>query len=205
VRSECGQWLAEIDELTPSIVVSAQSAAGADLSDVHVLVDGEPAAHRLDGREIVLDPGPHKIHLRAAGFESVDMDLVLREREKARPLAFKMRAAGPMPRPLPPSLQPAPTETRPVPLPVYVLVTLGVVALGSFTVFGLLGRSEYFDLKSRCGPSCTSSDVTPMRTKLLVADVSLGVSIVSLAGAMYFLLTRPVLREAPRASAGLSF
>jgi hypothetical protein len=198
VRSECGRWLSEVDELTPSIVVSAREARGGDVTNARVIADGETAAQRLDGREIALDPGAHTIRVQASGYEPSDLEVVLHERERARPLAFTMKSTvvEPAPRPTTPLRTDATPsssgpEARPVPASVYVLGAIGVVALGSFTWFGLSGRSEYFDLKDSCGPGCSQSDVGSMRTKLIVADVSLGVSVVALGAAAYLLLTRP--------------
>jgi hypothetical protein len=208
VRAECGRWLAEVEDLTPSIVVSAQSVSGADLTDVRVFADGRAVAERLDGRAMPLDPGPHKIQLQAGGYEPTEMDVLLREREKARPLTFKMKDSSPKSVARSSEQRRSvgePTETRPVPAVVYVLGAVGILAMGSFVGFGAAGRADYFELKDRCGPGCAASDVAPMRTELLIADVSLGVSVLALAGATYLFLTRPTLRESPLASSAFSF
>ncbi|HEY6462313.1 MAG TPA: hypothetical protein VIY73_19230, partial [Polyangiaceae bacterium] len=49
VRDDCTTWLAEVEEELPSIVVHARDAAGNDVADVRVLVDGVKVAERLDG------------------------------------------------------------------------------------------------------------------------------------------------------------
>jgi hypothetical protein len=63
---------------------------------------------------------------------------------------------------------------------------LGVVALGVFGYFGLRGMADADHLRSTCVPACQSSDVADVRTKLVVADVALGVGVVSLAVATWF-------------------
>ena len=71
---------------------------------------------------------------------------------------------------------------------------MGVLALGSFAIFGLIGKSDVDDLES-CRGHCAESDVDHARTKLIVADISLGVGIVALGVATYMFFTRP--KEAP--------
>jgi hypothetical protein len=84
---------------------------------------------------------------------------------------------------------------RPIPVLSYVAAGVGAAALASFAYFGLSGRSEYFDLKSSCGPDCTKSNVAPAHTKLVIADASLGVSVVALGIAVYAFFTRPSVTD----------
>jgi hypothetical protein len=185
VRAECADWLVATEALIPTVVISARTPAGSDLANVRVVIDGETRAEKLDGRQMMLDPGPHTIRLEAGGYQPAVQTLLLHEREKARPFVVTLTPALS-------ARQEAPQQSaRPVPVVAYVLGGVGLVALSSFAYFGWTGRSEYFALKDRCSPSCTSSDVSPLRTKLLVADVSLGISIVALGVAAYLLLTRP--------------
>jgi len=67
---------------------------------------------------------------------------------------------------------------------------LGVVALGSFAFFGLSGKGEVADLQG-CKGHCAQDDVDKARTKLVIADISLGVGIVALGVATYMFVTRP--------------
>jgi hypothetical protein len=76
-------------------------------------------------------------------------------------------------------------------VPALVVGGIGVVALGSFAIFGLGGKSDVSDLESTCKPHCTESQVNSARTKLIIADISLGVGIVALGVATYLILTRP--------------
>src|SRR4051794_31741432 len=39
-RTDCSQWMREVQENTPSVVVNASDAQGHDLVEVRVLVDG---------------------------------------------------------------------------------------------------------------------------------------------------------------------
>src|SRR5258708_2923972 len=58
----------------------------------------------------------------------------------------------------------------------------------SFGYCALSGHSEMGPL-NQCKPYCAAADVQRVRTKYLIADISLGVSLVALAGAGYWLLS----------------
>jgi hypothetical protein len=221
VRAECGRWLGEIDALLPSIVVSARTSSGADLTGARVIVDGEPITGSLDGRPFTLDPGPHKIRVEASGYAPVEETALLSEGDKARPLVFTLSLLPPL-HPAPsapiatptPSLAPVPSSAesaapgppengRPVPVTAYVAGGVALVGLVSFASFGLVGRAEYFDLKNSCAPGCTSAQDSPVQTKLVAADISLGVTIAALAAGLTFYLSRP--SRAPDTTRGMRF
>jgi hypothetical protein len=73
-----------------------------------------------------------------------------------------------------------------------VLGGVGALGLLSFTYFGLIGRAEAAELEDGCGrtKTCREDQVTPVRKKLIVADVSLSVGIMSLGAATYLYLTK---------------
>lgn len=192
VQADCTTWLTEVNAQLPSVVVQARDAAGADLSDVRVLVDGVPVADQLDGRPIELDPGRHVLRLEHAGAVPVERSLVLVEGQKARAVEAQM---------VPPPSETASPRLPGKSIPVSVLALGGVGALGlvSTAVFWVWGRSEYSGLQSSCSPACNPSSVAPVRTKLVVGDVSLGVAIVALGvGAGLFYLGRG--HDAPSAT-----
>jgi hypothetical protein len=85
-------------------------------------------------------------------------------------------------------------------VPAYVLGGLAVAGAASFSYFALSGHAEMGPL-DRCKPYCNPDDVQSVRTKYLLADISLGVSVLALAGAGYWLLTEPkqpqARKEAP--------
>jgi hypothetical protein len=202
VRTECGRWVAEVEELLPGVVISARTPAGEDLTDVRIMVDGEPALSGLDGRPLPLDPGPHRIRLEAPGRSPQEQTFLIVQGETARPLTFTLASDADRATPQRPLAQsnagteakPSAAATyRPTPPAVYFLGGVGTVALGSFAVFGLIGRSEYLDLDSSCAPHCTTSETAPVRNKLLIADVSLGVAVVALGVGATLFFTRPAV------------
>ena len=197
VQTDCTTWLTEVAAELPSIVVQARDAAGADLSDVRVLVDGAPVADHLDGRPIELDPGRHVLRLERDGAVPVERSLVLIEGQRARVVEAQM---------VPPRVEP-PGESssssrsflKSVPVSVLALGGVGVLGLVSTAVFWTWGRSEYSSLRNSCSPACDPSSVTPVRTKLIVGDVSLGVAVAAVGvGAGLFVLGRG--HDAPSAT-----
>jgi hypothetical protein len=87
----------------------------------------------------------------------------------------------------------------------YVFGAIGIAALGSYAYFGLRGMLDADHLRTTCVPGCNHSDVVAVHTKLVVADVSLGVGIVSLAAATWFALQhRPPANHAAGAPGAAS-
>jgi hypothetical protein len=68
---------------------------------------------------------------------------------------------------------------------VWPLGGLGLAGIGTFAYFGLSGKAEENTLRGKtgCAPSCTPEETDPVRTKFLIANVSLGVGIVALGAA----------------------
>jgi len=64
----------------------------------------------------------------------------------------------------------------------------GVATAAALGIWGLVERSE---LESSCAPFCTDADVRSVRTKLVIADVGLGVAVAALAVGAFRYLTRP--------------
>ncbi|WP_394848283.1 hypothetical protein LZC95_12575 [Pendulispora brunnea] len=188
VAKECRAWLADVEARIPTVVISAVDAAGNDLVDVKVSVDGRPWLERLTGAETAIDPGPHRFRLEAAGAEPVEEALVVAERQKGRVLRAKFGRPA----------SAAPVEKTPeAPVAAYVVGGVGVAALASFAFFGLKGLSDYNHLKDTCDPNCSTSDTDAVKTKFLVADVSLGVGVVALGVATYLFLSHPGKSSSP--------
>jgi hypothetical protein len=143
LQPDCTSWLQRIDERLPTVVIEAHDAHGGDVADARVFVDGAPVAERLDGRPIELDPGERTVRVEAATGRSSEQRIVVRDAEKSRKLVFQ--------------LEPPPTAAAPkaessgfgrVPLPAWVLGGVGVVALGSFSYFGITGLNDRADLET---------------------------------------------------------
>jgi hypothetical protein len=194
VRNDCAQWIGEVEQAMPTIVLSATDASGKDLVAVRVTMDGEVLATTLGGTALNVDPGPHTMHYETAGSPPVDEKVVFRVGEKNRAVKVQFgggappsgTAQGAAPPPLAPE---APSSGKHVPTASIVLGAVGVVALGSFIAFGVTGKNDADNLRSTCAPNCAQSDVDSVKTKLHLADASLGVGVVALAVAAYLWAT----------------
>lgn len=196
MRVDCARWLDEVDASLPSIVVGAKDASGTDLFDVRVKVDGEPVEDVHSGRPVVLDPGPHVVHFergKAPNLEIRDVRVLLRTGERNRPvLATLDGGAGTSTTPTPS------TSGSAVPVATWVFGGIGVLALGAFGTFAVIGSEEKSRLRDACSPTCTDRDIGALRTNYIVADISLGVGLVALGLATYFLLTNKDARDGQR-------
>lgn len=210
VRKDCAKWLAEIDETQPSIVIAAQDAAGTDLAAVKVLVDDRQVASKVDGSSIPVDPGEHALRVEAPGHAPLTQRLIVRVSEKNR-LVRVVFQDGAKPAVTAPVGPPRPTAEAPTaeppkrsgpPVLAIVLTGVGVVALGSFGYFGLTSKSDLSKLRSDCAPFCDKSQLDDVKSRMLIADVSLGVGIVALGVAAVLFVTRgsekPVATTAAR-------
>jgi hypothetical protein len=196
LREDCVQWFEEVKRSVPSVVVRARSG-DIDQLDVRVSIDGRLASSRLDGQPIELDPGSHLFRFECPGFEPIEREVLVTPGEKLRTIPIEF--AGPSegseasepasPRSTP--VEGARTASKPHPsVSPLAYVAAGTALLGAagFAGFGLWGLDQRSSLESSCKPSCRASEVNGVRTKFLVADVSLGVSIAAAvtAGIIFF-------------------
>jgi hypothetical protein len=84
VRDDCAQRLDEIERAQPSIVFDVKDASGADVSAVSVTIDGRPAADRLTGTALRVDPGEHVFVFTSSIGPAITRTFVLKEGEKER-------------------------------------------------------------------------------------------------------------------------
>lgn len=193
IKSDCGKWLTELDRDAPTVVFGARDARGADVFDVKVSMDGSPIQEKLDGKPVLVDSGEHTFKFEAKDGSTKEEKVLLRAAEKARPIIVTFAGANVPPGPGPgpgPGPQPGGDTQEGSIVPAVVVGGIGVVALGSFAIFGIGGKNDVDDLQ-KCKPFCKEEDVDSARTKLIIADISLGVGIVALGVATYMFLTRP--------------
>lgn len=191
MRVDCARWLDELETSIPTIVVGARDGSGADLFDVRVKVDGEPVEDVQAGRPIVLDPGPHVVRFergKAPLLEVREVKVLLRTGERNRSVVATMTGReGPRDTDRD---EGSSRRASSVPTASWIFGGIGVLALGSFGTFAVLGAQEKARLRTTCSPGCSDTEVSTLRTDYLVADISLGVGIVALGLATYFLLTK---------------
>lgn len=185
VRNDCATWLGEIVAGTPTVTFEVRDLEGAGTTDVKVEFDGTLLKQGLDGKAVAVDPGEHTFRFTLGDTtETREMVVVIREGEKNR----KIEVAFGEPPPPPPGPGPGAgtgpdrpiEEDGGIPTASIVLGGVGVVGIGMFAAFALIGTSEKSDLEDTCAPNCTEDEVDSVRTKLIVADISLAVGVVSL-------------------------
>lgn len=205
VRSSCTTWLSEVEQQLPSIVIRAADAENADITDGSATVDGNK--YPLDGKPIPLDPGKHTIVVDTEQGARLEKKVLLAAGEKSRLIELRVTPteapavagtgdAGAVPR--------ASRDSAGVPTGAWVLGGLGVVALGSFGYFALNAKSELNELEDTCSPGCTDEQTKTGRNSALIADISLGVGVAALAGAVTWTLLSGSSNDEPKGAAQLT-
>jgi hypothetical protein len=95
LRADCAGWLTDVEKALPTIVVAAKDAAGADLVDVAVTVDGQPFVQKLDGTSVPLDGGAHVFRFTSADGAAVERQVVVREGEKNQAVTVVLSPPAP--------------------------------------------------------------------------------------------------------------
>jgi hypothetical protein len=205
VRSHCARWLSEVDAATPSVVVRAEDATGADVMGARLLIDGKPA--KLDGQVVQLDPGAHTVSIENDHGARKEERVLLVEGEGSRrvTLRFPAPANAPARTGAPPAALPAESHARArhVPTGAWILGGVGVLALGGATYFAFAAKQQLNDLNGSCSPHCTDAQTQPGRSDALLFDLFLGVGAAAVAGALVWGLAFPSYAIAPASAARL--
>jgi hypothetical protein len=130
VARSCTQWLRELDDATPTVVLGAKDAAGNDVPRAHVTLDGEPLTDVLDGKPLPVDPGEHVLRFTLPGSAPAESRVVVRAAEKNRAVTVTFAAT---------SVAPPPGPAQPAEAPDAPLMTPRNVTAGALTVLGVAG------------------------------------------------------------------
>jgi hypothetical protein len=189
IREDCSRWMNETEVALPSVVFAVRRD-GQDQMAADVNCDGTLLTQSLDGKAIPVDPGPHTFTFSIPGFAPIERQLVIREGEHNRivEVDFRTLRTNPFLTNLGTEKRATGGGTRRTYL-TYGLAGVGVLGLSGFALFAVLGSSQQGDLEDSCAPSCRSSQVDSVKTKYLVADLSLGVGLAALGAATYLYLT----------------
>ena len=192
IVSECVRWLSEIEARLPTVVLAVRDEERIDLPRARIFLDGTPLVNELDGRPVAVNPGAHTFRFEHDGRVAARSVVVL-EGEKNRILEVVLDSRGERgdARALSPTGRAAQRERAPL-WPALLTGGIGIAGLGTFAFFGATGQVEKDRLAGGCALSrtCNPDDVDSARTKLLVADIALGVSIVARGAAAYFIVQR---------------
>jgi hypothetical protein len=202
IRSDCVDWLTEVERDIPSVVLSARSPKGDELG-ARVTMDGEVLATRLDGRPVEIDPGEHVFRFEVPPYPPVEQRIVVRTGEKNRELLVTVGDTT-----APPPVKEPP---RPIPAAFWALGGVTIAGLAVFAGLGGSGLALKSSLQASCAPFCTDAQLQPLRTRFLAADISLGVGAAAAVAAIIVVAVRPArppasqaLPSAPRSYAGLA-
>lgn len=175
VQRDCRAWSAELDTEVPSVTLRV-SVAGQPRSDARVEIDGKLRSE-APAQAVKLDPGLHDLHVSAP---------------EARPLHRRLELRPGAREQLSLSLTPLPERTpKPVSVLSWVLGGVGLAGTAGFVAFGLSSRSLEHELEERCSPLCSEEQIDRVKQRSVLANVSLGLGVSSLAaaGALYLLQT----------------
>ncbi|HEX8795889.1 MAG TPA: hypothetical protein VF765_33300 [Polyangiaceae bacterium] len=199
VRSDCVQWENDVLAAIPTVTFAAHDAAGRDLLDVGISIDGTRVVDRLDGHEVQVDPGVHVVRFESAALGSAEQQLVVHASEKNRVVTATLGA------PLAPAptsaVAPAPEQTpvtsRPIPWLVPALAGVGVVSLVAAALLYFPVVSRVDDMRGSCAPGCSPDEVNSLEAKRDASWVLTGLGVAALAGAGALFALRPTVVAAP--------
>jgi len=98
IAKDCAGWLKDVEPRIPSVVLVAKNAAGSDLTEVKVTMDGAPLVTKLDGLAVDVDPGVHVFVFEASDGKA-EQKVVVTEGGKAQRVAATLGATGTAPIP----------------------------------------------------------------------------------------------------------
>lgn len=196
IRTDCDDFSRKIEAALPSVLLRVTSKSGGDVPSAALRIDG--AAVALDGRALELDPGPHAVSASAEGFDDATTTIVVHEGVKNRAVDLQLAPKGAPAAAVSPL---APTVSKgPAPGTWIGTGALGVTAVAALSIFagmGLSANSRFDELEQQCGGRCQPAEVDKLRTRYLIADVSLVVGVVSAVAAGAVLVFGPRKREQP--------
>jgi hypothetical protein len=195
VRRDCDRWLGEVTDALPSIVIAARDDRGGDLDAVHISIDGQPVADRLDGKAIFVDPGSHRLLATSDGKGSVERTVIVREGEKRRAVDIVFGPA------------PAPATSREVRKDIlgWSLVGAGGLAATLGTYFAIRQANDYADAKHDCAPTCTADRRDDILLLRVYSGIAFAVAAAAIGTGVWVLLDRPATRTAWIGPSGIVF
>ncbi len=183
IAKSCAGWRDDADRDMPSITFRVLDEQGKEIIDAKVGID-TATEQPISAKAAPLDPGEHVVHVRRADGKTTDEKFLLRPGEKNRMIEVHFTAPPvPVPPPKPLTTPGTTAASDGFHVPLLGWVGLGVFVAGGVTttVFAVMAKSDESDLRSRgCAPSCPSSDKDGINTKILVANVGMGVGIAGL-------------------------
>ncbi len=192
VRSDCADWYNETIAMTPSVVIQGRSATG-DEVNIKVTVDGQTVAAQLDGKPLDLDPGVHQFRFDRAPWPPIEQKILLAAGVKGRLLTVDFGADPASSKALGAAgdASSSSSASSGVPTTSYVLGGAGLLLAANAVYWGLGGMSDKNALTATCQPHCSSDQISDVKTKFLIADLSAGAAALTVGLALYLYAAQP--------------
>ncbi|HSO33097.1 MAG TPA: hypothetical protein VLT33_11275 [Labilithrix sp.] len=190
VAKQCSAWLVDAEKDMPSITFRALDEQGKETLEVKVSVDGVQVAAAIEARAVPADPGEHTVKFERADGTAIEDRVMLRPGEKNRIIELSFQPKAPPPGSVVAPVGPVKEAPAPDPgglkVPLLAWIGLGVgVAGGVMTaVFAVSANSDETHLRETCAPKCDPADRSSIETKVVFANVALGLGIAGLGVAV---------------------
>lgn len=185
VRDACIPLVSSIEAAQPTIVLSVQDGAGADLVAVRVDIDGQLLVPKLGADAVPVDPGEHTLRFTYADRAPIEQHLLVRVGEKNRAVKVAFGATSAVTAVVPPP--PVPSSGGSL-WPSLIVGAAGVVTIGVSIGVGVSAESTADNLHNTCFPRCTAGQVSSVNSQLIVSDVltGAGIAMVGVAAVLFF-------------------
>jgi hypothetical protein len=173
------------------------------------LIDGTAVLQSIEARALPIDPGEHVVRFELASGQGVEDKVILRPGEKNKMVELSFQPKAPPPpvaQPVTPPPPPVVPESRGFQVPLLGWVGLGVGVVGGVmtVAFAVSANSDESSLRSTCAPTCDSSKKSGIDTKVVLANVGLGIGLVGLGVAVVTTVLANTGPAAPPKSAAKS-
>jgi hypothetical protein len=187
IQKDCAVWIDEIEAELPTVSFDVRSG-GEPLRAVRVFEGERLLTDRPGGSAVELDPGAHSLRFEVEGREPVTRSVQVERGRKNQRLGVELpEPPAPRERRPPPPAPPPGVDPRTTSLAPYIVGGLGVAGIAGFAVLGATGLSQEASLDRRCAPHCSEAELRSLRTRYLLADVSLGIGVTGLLVGGYLL------------------
>ncbi len=177
VALKCRQWLHELDQAIPSVVITARDQQGNDTIAVRLYVDGKLWRQQLDPRPLQLDPGQHRLRFELAGAPAIEKTIELSAGELHRQLVISFAPPGEHGPSSKPRTGTESQDTSPVNPLVYVGFGLGGAALLVGTITGIVTLVNTPELEQQCAElGCNQDEIDKVMTVAHVSTASFAVA-----------------------------
>jgi len=202
---------ARLAALSPLLsYLTLEVPATARVPELHIQLDGRPIALAAWGTPLLIDPGTHRVEVRAPGHHSLAVDFETKGNSQRQSMQIPTLAlVAPSPAtPKTSNAPPADTARQRVRGAGIALIVVGATSALAGAYFGLRANAAWNERNEHCrGGRCDAFAVTRWRDAQRFAAFSTGACVLSaLAGGTGAYLTiSSARRSAPNSPGGTSF